>query len=71
MTEQSPKKKFPLVGVAVGVALIEKVPETGEHFLTFSADLIEKLGWAVGDTLIWSDNFDGIWTLSKKNERTN
>ena len=48
------------------VALIEEDTETGEHILTFPAGLIEKLGWAVGDTLIWSDNSDGTWTLSKK-----
>ena len=64
MTEQSPKKKFR----EYDVALIEEDPETGEHILTFPAGLIEKLGWAVGETLIWSDNFDGTWMLSKKNE---
>ena len=62
MTEQPTKKKFR----EYDVALIEEDPETGEHVLTFPDGLIEKLGWAVGDTLIWSDNGDGTWTLSKK-----
>jgi hypothetical protein len=48
------------------VALVEEDPETGEHVLSFSADLIQKLGWVEGDTLIWSDNGDKTWTLSKK-----
>ena len=48
------------------VALIKEDPETGDHLLTFSDQVIEKLGWKVGDTLIWSDNGDKTWTLSKK-----
>lgn len=26
-------------------------------------DLIEELGWKLGDTLEWIDNKDGTWTL--------
>jgi bifunctional DNA-binding transcriptional regulator/antitoxin component of YhaV-PrlF toxin-antitoxin module len=26
-------------------------------------DLIEELGWKLGDTLEWIDNEDGTWTL--------
>lgn len=62
MIEGTPKKKFR----EYDVALIEEDPETGEHVLTFPVGVIEGLGWVEGDTLIWSDNGDRTWTLSKK-----
>ena len=45
------------------VTLIE---EGDDLILPLGDELCEKLGWIVGDTLIWSDNGDGSWTLSKK-----
>ena len=40
---------------------------TGEYFITFPDELVEKLDWQEGDTLIWSDNYDGSFTIRKEN----
>ena len=45
---------------------IIKDPETGELWLDLGDDLCEQVGWEVGDTLEWTDNKDGTWTLHKK-----
>lgn len=33
--------------------------------LPFPDEMLESVGWQVGDTLVWSDNEDGSWTLTK------
>lgn len=48
------------------VALVERDTETDELVLVFSKEVIERLGWEIGDTLNWSDNGNNTWTLSKK-----
>jgi len=45
---------------------VEEDPVTGDAILTFPAELLEQAGWAEGDTLIWTDNKDGSYTLTKK-----
>lgn len=45
---------------------IEEDPETGDLILPFTPEILEELGWKEGDTLIWHDNQDGSWSLSKK-----
>ena len=45
---------------------IEEDPETGDAMLSFPPDLLESAGWKEGDTLTWSDNKDGSWSLEKK-----
>lgn len=48
-----------------------------EDVITFPPDLLEQAGWKEGDTLVWKDNQDGSWSLSKKvlqysmNDKTN
>lgn len=37
-----------------------------EDVITFPPDLLEQVGWKEGDTLVWKDNQDGTWSLSKK-----
>lgn len=44
---------------------VEEDPETGELLLPLPADFLLMKGWIEGDTLEWSDNGDGSWTLSK------
>jgi len=34
--------------------------------LTFPPELLEANGWKEGDVLVWKNNEDGSWTLSKK-----
>lgn len=47
-----------------------KVPvielEDGELALEFPDDFAEKLNFTVGDIIVWSDNSDGSWTISKE-----
>jgi len=44
---------------------VEEDPETGELVLPFTDEIIDELGWKVGDTIDWKDNHDGSFTLSK------
>jgi hypothetical protein len=37
----------------------------GEFMLDLGDDLVTQLGWKVGDTVTWTDNKDGTWTLTK------
>lgn len=46
--------------------IVEEDPETGELILPFSDDMLAEVGWKTGDTLTWTDNKNGSWTLSKK-----
>lgn len=36
--------------------------------LPFSDEMLELLGWTIGDTIEWIDNNDGTFTLIKKEE---
>lgn len=38
---------------------------TGEQWITFPPELINKLGWKEGDELEWIDNHDGTFTIQK------
>jgi hypothetical protein len=48
------------------VVEVQEDPETGDAILQFPPDLLESAGWNEGDTLEWSDNGDGSWSLTKK-----
>lgn len=41
---------------------------SGEYFITFPDDLLERAGWEEGDTLNWLNNGDGTFTLTKQTE---
>jgi hypothetical protein len=45
---------------------VQEDPETGDCILEFPPEMLEKAGWKEGDTLIWTDQGDGSWSLSKK-----
>jgi hypothetical protein len=45
---------------------VQEDPETGDCILQFPPELLEQAGWKEGDTLIWEDQCDGSWSLSKK-----
>lgn len=49
--------------VTVTVTL-EHDPETGELVLPLANEIIEQLGWEIGDELDWKDNGDGTYTIS-------
>ena len=39
--------------------------ENGDLMLPFSDEMLEELGWKIGDQLVWKDNGDGTYTISK------
>lgn len=39
--------------------------EFGEPVITFDPEVLELLGWEIGDTITWVDNQDGSYTLVK------
>jgi hypothetical protein len=45
---------------------VEEDPETGELVLPFSDEMLVEVAWSIGDTLEWTDNGNGSWTLKKK-----
>jgi hypothetical protein len=47
---------------------IKEDPETKEPFIEIPEDICEQLDFKVGDTILWTDNKDGSYTLTKKNE---
>jgi hypothetical protein len=47
---------------------VEEDPETGETILPLPEDMLKLQGWKEGDTLTWTDNNDGSWALSKKDD---
>jgi len=42
----------------------------GKLYVTFTDELIDELGWNVGDDLDWEINSDGLVTLTKHDETT-
>jgi len=46
--------------------MIVQIENDGDDLiLPLGEDLCKELGWSVGDTLLWTDNHDGTFTLSK------
>lgn len=39
--------------------------EEGELCLDFPDDLIENLGWQIGDVLVWEPGPNGTWILKR------
>jgi hypothetical protein len=44
---------------------VEEDPNTGDAILQFPPELLEAADWKEGDTLEWTDNKDGSWSLVK------
>jgi hypothetical protein len=47
---------------------LEVQEKDGEFFIEFNDEILEGTGWKVGDDLIWTDNKDGSWTLTKSDK---
>jgi hypothetical protein len=45
---------------------IEEDPETKELVLPFTDEILETVGWKAGDVIVWKNNNNGTWTLTKK-----
>jgi hypothetical protein len=39
--------------------------DDGNLVLPLSDEICSELGWNIGDTIVWKDNGDGTWALSK------
>jgi len=47
---------------------LEVQEKDGEFFIELNDEILEGTGWKIGDDLIWTDNEDGSWTLSKSDK---
>ena len=47
---------------------VKEDPDSGDSILEFPPDMLKETGWKEGDDLIWTDNKDGSYTLTKKEE---
>jgi len=45
-----------------------KEDEHGELYIDLPQDILKELDWTEDTMLVWSDNKDGSWTLTKKKE---
>ncbi len=45
---------------------VKEDPVTGDSILEFPPDFLEETGWKEGDDIVWTDNKDGTFTLTKK-----
>lgn len=48
---------------------LEEDPETKELVMPFPPDLLAQVGWDFGDTIVWKDEGNGSWSLTKKEEK--
>lgn len=47
------------------VKVVEDPEDPTQLMLDLGLELCASLGWASGDTVSWTDNMDGTWTLQK------
>jgi hypothetical protein len=40
--------------------------ETDDYFIEFPQDALDQVGWKIGDVIVWKDNGNGSYVLSKK-----
>jgi hypothetical protein len=43
--------------------------EDGDKYIVFTEEMLEASGFKLGDDLVWNDNHDGSWTLTKKQDK--
>lgn len=48
------------------IITVQENGKTKELYLEFPPDAINQVGWDEGDTIVWEDNKDGSFTLTKK-----
>jgi hypothetical protein len=48
------------------IVTIEEDPETKELVIPFSPDMLAQVGWDFGDIILWKDNQNGSFTLTKQ-----
>jgi bifunctional DNA-binding transcriptional regulator/antitoxin component of YhaV-PrlF toxin-antitoxin module len=45
-----------------------QVDSDGDLILVFPDELLEALVWKEGDSLVWTNNEDGSWSLRKRED---
>ena len=50
------------------VTLEEADDGSGDLVLPLNDDILSEVGWQTGDTIEWTDNKDGSWSMKKKEE---
>jgi hypothetical protein len=50
------------------ITLVED-PETGDLIMPIPDDIWQQTGWEIGDTLVWKDEGNGSFSVSKKVEK--
>ena len=45
---------------------LEEDPATGDVILPFPEEMLTEVGWEEGDVLVWKDNRDGTFSITKK-----
>ena len=45
---------------------LEEDPATGDTILPFPEEMLKEVGWEEGDVLVWKDNRDGTFSITKK-----
>ena len=45
---------------------LQEDPETKELVLPFTEEIFKAVGWKQGDVIVWKNNKNGSWSLSKK-----
>ena len=51
-------------------AQVELDPETNEHVIQLSEDMLAELGWQIGDALVWTAQDDGSYIITRKKPNT-
>jgi hypothetical protein len=45
--------------------IVEDPDQPGELLLDLGIELCDRMGWAVGDTLVWTQLTDDTWSLTR------
>ena len=45
---------------------LEEDPENGDLVLPLTDEILKEVGWQIGDTLEWTDNKNGTWSIKRK-----
>lgn len=49
---------------------LQEDPDTKELVLPFTDEILKTVGWKEGDVIVWKNNKNGSWSLSKKVDKT-
>ncbi len=50
---------------------LKEDPDSKDLVLPIPTELLNQMGWDIGDDLVWSDNFDGSVSVIKKVDKSN